>query len=177
MFRLIVRLIAHIPRFRRVFYSVFLDWPGKWLASLRWQYWKVQMAALGEGTYISHWVKITSAHNIRIGKNVHITNRNILNGAGGITLADNFTMGYEGIVMTSMRNYDDRDVPVRQQGSVLKPVSIGVDVWFGARVIVMPGVTIGDGAVVATGAVVTKDVPPFAIVGGVPAKIIGERGG
>lgn len=56
-----------------------------------------------------------------------------------------------------------------------KRVTIGNDVWIGARVIVMGGVTIGDGAVIGAGAIVTKDVPPYAIVGGVPAKIIRYR--
>jgi acetyltransferase-like isoleucine patch superfamily enzyme len=56
-----------------------------------------------------------------------------------------------------------------------KPVSIGSDVWIGARSIIIGGVEIGNGAVIAAGAVVTKDVPPYAIVGGVPAKIIRYR--
>jgi acetyltransferase-like isoleucine patch superfamily enzyme len=55
------------------------------------------------------------------------------------------------------------------------PVKIGNDVWIGARVMVMDGVTIGDGAVIAAGSVVTHDVPPFAIVGGVPARVIKYR--
>ena len=56
-----------------------------------------------------------------------------------------------------------------------KPITIGSDVWIGARVIVLDGVTVGHGAVLAAGAVVTKDVPPYAIVGGVPAKVISYR--
>ena len=57
----------------------------------------------------------------------------------------------------------------------LKPNKIGNDVWIGARALILDGVTIGDGAIVAAGAVVTKDVPPYAIVGGVPAKLIRTR--
>lgn len=56
-----------------------------------------------------------------------------------------------------------------------KPIIIGNDVWIGARVVILDGVKVGDGAVIATGAIVTKDVPPYAIVGGVPAKIIKYR--
>lgn len=56
-----------------------------------------------------------------------------------------------------------------------KQVKIGNDVWIGARAMIMDGVTVGDGAVIAAGAVVTKDVPPYAVVGGVPAKIIKYR--
>ena len=55
-----------------------------------------------------------------------------------------------------------------------RPVVIGSDVWIGAKASVMPGITIGDGSVIGTASVVTKDVPPFTIVGGVPAKVLGE---
>lgn len=69
-----------------------------------------------------------------------------------------------------------RDIPMRLQGdSVSKPVVIGDDVWIGARSIILKGVHIGKGAVIAAGAVVTKDVPEYAIVGGVPAKVIKYR--
>ena len=65
--------------------------------------------------------------------------------------------------------------PMRTQGVTVKDVTIGNDVWIGARVTILAGVTIGDGAVIGAGAVVTKDVPPYAVVGGVPAKIIRFR--
>jgi acetyltransferase-like isoleucine patch superfamily enzyme len=62
-----------------------------------------------------------------------------------------------------------------QQGSRSAAVAIGSDVWLGARCVVLPGVTIGDGAIVGAGAVVTKDVAAYAIVAGVPARVIGQR--
>ena len=65
--------------------------------------------------------------------------------------------------------------PIDSQGVDARPVRIGNDVWLGARVVVLPGVTIGDGAVVGAGAVVTRDVAPGAIVAGVPAAPIGQR--
>ncbi|MDD6796765.1 MAG: CatB-related O-acetyltransferase [Clostridia bacterium] len=68
-------------------------------------------------------------------------------------------------------NYGFENSPIRDN----KPITIGNDVWIGANVILLPGIHIGDGAVIAAGAVVTKDVEPYAIVGGVPAKIIRYR--
>lgn len=72
--------------------------------------------------------------------------------------------------------YDVAGSPVVFSGRPATPrTTIGDDVWIGFRVTIMAGVTIGRGAIVATGAVVTKDVPPYAIVGGIPAKVIGAR--
>jgi acetyltransferase-like isoleucine patch superfamily enzyme len=68
-------------------------------------------------------------------------------------------------------------VRLDEQGSRSAPVTIGSDAWIGTRSVIMAGVTIGDGAVVGAGAVVTKDVPPNAVVAGVPARVIGNRGG
>lgn len=69
--------------------------------------------------------------------------------------------------------HDDWVAPIKFSSD--RPIAIGNDVWIGRRCIIMDGVTIGDGAIVAAGAVVTKDVPPFAVVGGVPAKVIKYR--
>ncbi|MBN2549568.1 MAG: acyltransferase [Anaerolineales bacterium] len=133
------------------------------------------MKSLGRGSRISHWVKIRGADSISIGENSHITNRCILDGRGGLTIGDNVLVGYESIVITNTHNFENPDIPIRLQGSYRKPIVIGNDVWLGTRVIVLPGVTIGDGAVVAAGAVATQDIPSYTIAGGVPARVIGKR--
>lgn len=68
-----------------------------------------------------------------------------------------------------------RDRPMNRQPNVVRPVRIGDDVWIGSHAVILMGVNIGDGAVVAAGSVVREDVAPYQIVGGVPARIIGER--
>lgn len=68
-----------------------------------------------------------------------------------------------------------RDTLMNRQPNAATPIRIGNDVWIGAHAVILSGVTIGDGAVVAAGAVVHQDVTPYAIVGGVPARVLGER--
>ena len=85
-------------------------------------------------------------------------------------------MGPEVLIMTSSHKFDRIDIPMCEQGDMSpKKVVIGSDVWIGARVIILPGVQIGSGSIIGAGAVVTKDIPPFSVVGGVPAKVIKSR--
>lgn len=78
-------------------------------------------------------------------------------------------------ILTHTHNIERTDIPMGQQGMRVSEVIIGNDVWIGMRVIIMPGVKVGNGAVIGAGTVVTKDVPDDAIVGGVPARIIKFR--
>ena len=85
-------------------------------------------------------------------------------------------MGPDCVIYTRNHRFDRLDIPMREQGyGPVEPVEIGDDYWIGGRVTILPGVHVGNGAVIAAGAVVTKDVPPYAVVGGVPAKIIYNR--
>lgn len=84
-------------------------------------------------------------------------------------------MGPDVTILSQTHNIERTDIPMGKQGMREAEVIIGNDVWIGMRSIIMPGVKIGDGAVIGAGAVVTKDVLDYAIVGGVPARIIKYR--
>lgn len=91
-------------------------------------------------------------------------------------IGNNVMMARECIINPNNHNMDDISIPMNQQGLAhVKPVIIEDDVWIGSRAIILTGVHIGRGSVVAAGAVVTHDVPDFSIVGGVPAKVIKYR--
>lgn len=95
---------------------------------------------------------------------------------GPVTIGSNVMMGPECCILTRNHQHDRCDIPMIDQGyEDYRPVVIGDDVWIGRRVIILPGVTVGGGSIIAAGAVVSKDVKPYSIVGGVPAKQIGDR--
>ena len=94
---------------------------------------------------------------------------------GPLTIGNNVMMGPEVVILTSSHNFDNIYIPMLKQGSSIKSVVIGNDVWIGTRSIILPGVKIGNGVIIGAGAVVTKDIPDYAIVGGVPARVIRFR--
>ena len=106
--------------------------------------------------------------NLKIGKRVFINAGCQFQDQGGIEIGDDVLIGPQTIIATLNHDPD----PEKRGGMFAKSVKIGNKAWLGARVTICPGVTIGDGAIVAAGAVVTKDVPPRTVVAGVPAKII-----
>ena len=95
---------------------------------------------------------------------------------GEVIIGNDVMMGPEVVIYTTQHKFDSIEIPMWKQGSTEpKPVVINDDVWIGRRVIIMPGVTVGKGAILVAGAVVTKDVPEYSIVGGIPAKVIKSR--
>jgi maltose O-acetyltransferase len=94
-----------------------------------------------------------------------------------LVLGDDVVMGPDVVIMSSAHAFERLDIPINRQGGLSqRPVVIGNDVWIGTRVIIMPGVRIGDQAVIGANTVVTKDVPPRAIFAGSPGKVIRYRG-
>ena len=108
------------------------------------------------------------------GKNLHLGKRVFINSGckfqdqGGITIGDDTLIGHNCVIATLNHVAD----PERRADMIPAPVSIGNKVWVGANVTILQGVTVGDGAILAAGAVVTRDVPPRSVVAGVPAKIV-----
>lgn len=112
---------------------------------------------------------------VTIDQNVFIGEYVVVYGHGGVQIGENTLIAMHTCIVSSNHTVPDKNTLIRSQPDVLLPVKIGKDVWLGAGVKVLGGVTIGDGCVVAAGAVVTKDLPPYSISKGIPAKVTGYR--
>lgn len=141
---------------------------------------QVSRITLGANVSMAPNVSFRNGERIRIGAGSHIGEFGLIwagNSTGRIDIGDKCLFGPHVMVTASNYGIERGPFAIMDQPKVEQDVIIGAGAWLGANVVVLAGVTIGEGAVIAAGAVVTKDVPPFAIAGGVPAKVIGERPG
>jgi len=114
--------------------------------------------------------------NLSVGDAVTIGKSVMLICGGGVTIGDRVMIGHGAKLISGGHQIPEaRQSPMRWSGPELSQVSIADDAWIGAGAIILPGVTVGRGAVVAAGAVVSNAVPDYTIVGGVPARLIRER--
>lgn len=111
--------------------------------------------------------------NLFLGENTHFNGMKI-KGRGKIKIGDNFHSGQDILLLTEFHNYQGSKIPY-DETTILQDINIGDNVWLGDRVIILGGVTIGEGAIVQAGSVVVKDVPMCAIVGGHPAEQFKSR--
>ena len=173
---------AHAISIRRKLFFVLYHWIGRFLPRTYVPYafgsrWireamvRAFVESCGKSPQIEHGALISPS--VRIGNNSQIGEHARLR--AHVTLGDDVLMAPHVEIITENHEFRDPHRPIRLQGTVPGPVTIGNDVWIGTRVIILPNVTVGDHAILAAGAVVTKDVPPYAIVGGCPAKILKYR--
>jgi acetyltransferase-like isoleucine patch superfamily enzyme len=133
-------------------------------------YRKLFRMSIGAGSTVYRAPEVRKPSRIRIGRNTVIGNGAVLDGRGGLRIGDNVNFSSGVWVWTMQHDKDSAEFAAEAA-----PVVIGDRAWLSCRTTILPGVTIGPGAVVCAGAVVTSDVAPYAVVGGVPAKRIGER--
>jgi acetyltransferase-like isoleucine patch superfamily enzyme len=145
--------VAYVPfhMFRRVFFS---------LAGVQ----------MGADSTIHIGVKFYNPRGVKIGEGTLVGDHAVLDGRASLKIGNHVDIASQVMIYNS-----EHDIHAEDFAPLEAPVVIEDYVFIGPRVIILPGVTVGKGAVVAAGAVVTKDVPERAIVGGVPAKVIGER--
>lgn len=127
-------------------------------------------ARIGDNVLICYGLNVLRPWHLTIGNNSNLGFHVTLDARGGLVIGESCNISSEAAIWTGSHDLDSPDF-----ASTANPVVIGDRVWISHRAIVLPGVTIGEGAVVSAGAVVRKDVPPFAIVAGVPARVIGMR--
>jgi acetyltransferase-like isoleucine patch superfamily enzyme len=116
-----------------------------------------------------------AGEGLKMGDNSNIGPYSWVGCSGHIEIGNNVMMGPRVNLLAENHNFELTDIPMKEQGVTRGTIVIEDDCWLGANCSVLSGVRIGRGAIVATGAVVTKDVPPYSIVGGVPAKVIRSR--
>jgi len=145
------------------------------VARLRALFWGLFFKKLGKGSTIMRDFVVRGPHGISIGDFVNINYRCTLDGNGGLDIGDYVMIGQNVTILTTTHRFDRTDVLIRGQGDIHLPIKIEDNVWIGANVVILPGVTVGTGSVLAAAAVVTKSVPPYAIVAGVPAKVVRFR--
>jgi maltose O-acetyltransferase len=147
-------LVSHLPS-RRLRIGILRGWLG----------------CLGSGCGVQLHCRFLHAPGVSIGNRCVLNQGTLLDGRRhAITIGDDVSIGPEAAILTL--GHDPRSPLFSDRGG---PVRIGDHVWIGFRAIVLPGVSIGEGAVVGAGAVVTRDVPAFVIVAGNPARAIGTR--
>ena len=117
--------------------------------------------------YFGKGNRLTVGNRSQLGQNSRLT--------GTITIGDDCVMGPDVVMMATSHGYSDLHIPINRQTGYEKEISIGNDCWIGTRVVILPGVYIGNHCIIGANAVVTHSFPDNCIVGGVPAKILKTR--
>jgi len=132
-------------------------------------------AKIGNRVVFYPGVWIVPGQKLVLGDDVDLAIGVLITTSGGVEIGDRTLVGYRTQILSSNHVIPPNKGRIFSAGHENVPVKIASDVWIGANCLVLPGVTIGEGAVLAGGSVVTKDVAPFTIVGGCPAKVIKHR--
>lgn len=131
---------------------------------------------LGRKTQIRRYSTLEADEGqIVMGDRCSVNSFCILNGYGGLEIGNDVRIASHAVILSSSHRHDAPDLPINSQGILAEKTVIGDGVWIGAHAVIRGGVRIGSHSIVGAGAIVTRDVPPYAIVAGVPARVIKMR--
>lgn len=149
--------------------------PGRLGIACRGFVGRLRFKKLGRHAHIDAHNTFFDGRETEIGDNFYAGQFNYFAG-GPIKIGNDVRIANDVIIETTAHYFDDLETPIYRQGSYRLPVSIGNNVWIGDRATILGGVAVGDGAIIGAGAVVTRDVPPNAVVAGNPARVLRMRG-
>lgn len=144
-------------------------------AKLRILFYTVTLPKCGENLYVHPGTIFYYPHNLYIGDNVYLNRNVFITARAKITIGDNVLIGPNTVMNSGNHLYSDPKTPICLQGHISKEIIIEDDVWIGANTTILCGVKIGKGSVIAAGSVVNRDVPPYSVVAGVPARKVRDR--
>jgi maltose O-acetyltransferase len=165
-------LRGDVPAYLFWFLSKIPGWTG---IKFRKVFLRSHLGACGLNPVFHTNVRITSPKRLKIGDFCAFGDGTFLTAGGGISIGNYVATGPDAKIWSVNHRFEDPDVPWMKQGYEHKPVVIEDDVWIGAAAFIKPGVTIGRGAIISAGTVLSKSVPAFAIVAGNPGRVVGWR--
>jgi len=146
--------------------------PGKTGCAIRR---RLSPSKIGKNSLVWDGVQVDYPSKLTVGENTSINRGGVINAGGNIYIGSNVLIGPNVTIYSQNHNYKSKEELINQQGYERKAVYIEDDVWLAANTVVLPGVRIGRGAVIAAGSVVTKDIKPYSVCAGVPARLISSR--
>ncbi|MEI6437735.1 MAG: acyltransferase [Candidatus Omnitrophota bacterium] len=136
---------------------------------------RMLFVSCGKSLLIYPDVYMVFCHKISAGDRVSINAGTHIDAQGGLKLGSCVMIGPNCVLVSAGHGHQRTDIPMVEQPFELREIVIEDDVWIGANVVVLPGVRIGRGSIIAAGAVVVKDVAPYGVYGGIPAKLLKDR--
>jgi maltose O-acetyltransferase len=164
-----------------IYYSIAKRFPTQpvpgWKIGYILRRWLISILAeeCGKNVIIKKNAYLGAAHGLKIGDFSQLGENSRI--GPQVTIGRNVLMGPDVVLMTTSHAFENPEIPIRLQGSPpVSPIVIEDDVWIGTRVVILPGIRIGKGAIIGANSVVSKSVPPLAIFAGSPARHIRNRG-
>jgi acetyltransferase-like isoleucine patch superfamily enzyme len=170
---------SHIERQRTLAMQELLASFPSW-APFRWSrrvFLERRLRSCGSDLVVSQGAIFEYPERIDVGDRVFVNRGALITARADVRIGNDVLIGPYVVINSGDHNYSDRSQPIQRQGHTAGPITIGSDVWLGAHCVILRDVKVGDGAVVAAGAVVIDDVPPGTLVAGVPAVPKKLRGG